>query len=120
MKALTEKWDALERKAGDLDKKKQEVGKQQQEVKQSLFEVENVEQKNVKRMAATFDAMDADTAGELLQHMVDGGKLELAAKIMAMMQERQAARVCSQMQDRATVVQLIERMNRLRRPASAP
>ena len=115
MKALTEKWDSLERKAGDLDKQKKEIGKQAQEVKQSIFEVEGVEQKGIKKMAATFDAVDPDTAGQLLQQMADGGKMDMAAKILATMQERQAARVFTQMQDHATVVQLLDRMKGLKR-----
>lgn len=120
MKALAEKLDALERKSSDLDRKKNEMGKQAQEVKQTVFEVESVEQKNFKRMATTFDSMDADTAGELLEQMVESGKMDTAVKILSLMQERQAARVLGQMQDRGTAIQLLERMKGLKRAPATP
>ncbi len=120
MKALAEKMDALEKKATELDKKKQDLSKQSQEVKQTIFEVDGVEQKSIKKMAETFNAMEAATAAELLQQMADGGKMEMAAKILATMQERQAARVFSEMEDRGTVIQLLDKMKGLKRPTLLP
>lgn len=120
MKALTEKLDGLERKSSDLDKKKQEIGKKEQDVKQTIIEVETAQQKNLKKMAVTFDSMDADTAGELLQQMADGGKMEMAVNILSLMQERQAARVLGQMTDRGTAVQILDKMKGVKRPVATP
>jgi flagellar motility protein MotE (MotC chaperone) len=120
MKALTEKMDAMDKKGTELDKKKQDLNKQSQDVKQTIFEVETLEQKNIKKMAETFNAMDAATSAELLQQMADGGKMEMAAKVLATMQERQAARVFSEMEDRGTVVQLLDKMKGLKRPNTVP
>lgn len=120
MKALTEKLAVMERKAQELEKKKQEMGKQADEVKQTLIEVDSAEQKNFKKMAVTFDSMDAGTAAELLQQMADGGKIDMAVKILSTMQERQAARVLGQMEDRGAAVQMLDKMKGLKRPTATP
>jgi flagellar motility protein MotE (MotC chaperone) len=117
MKALTDKIEALERKSTEVEKQKQKLMEQNKELKQTVFEVDNVEQKSFKRMATTFDSMDADTAAELLQQMADSGKMDMAVKIVSTMQERQAARVLAQMQDRGAVVQILDRMKGLKRPS---
>lgn len=120
LKGLTDALDKLERKAGDLNKQKQKISEQAKEIKQSIFEMEGVEQKRVKQMATMYDSMDPETAGEILQQMADSGKLDMAVKILSTMQERQAARVLAQMSDRGTVVQMLDKLKGLKRPAATP
>jgi flagellar motility protein MotE (MotC chaperone) len=118
IKLLSEKLEALDRKSGDIDKQKQKMQEHAKEIKQSMFEMDTVEQKRVKQIAAMYDTMDAETAGEILQQMADTGKMDTAVKVLATMQERQSAKVLAQMSDRGTVVQLLEMMKSLRRPAA--
>ncbi|MFO0966553.1 MAG: hypothetical protein U0793_13345 [Gemmataceae bacterium] len=121
MKALSEKMELLERRAGDVEKAKLKLSDDHKEVKRALLEVDSVEQKRVKQMADVYNVMEASAAGETFQHMVDTGKLDLAVKILAAMQERQVAKVLSEMPDRSTVVQMLEKLKGLKKATvSAP
>jgi len=120
LKALNEKIDALERKAGDMDKEKKKLSDKAEEIKQGLVEIDSVEQKRVRQMAAMYDTMEAETAAGILQEMADTGKMDMAVKILSSMQERQSARVLAQMEDRATVVQILDRLRSLKKASTGP
>lgn len=115
MKALDEKLGLLERKAGDLEKTKVKLSDHHTEIKRTLVEVDAVEAKRVKQMADVYNAMDPAGAGETFQYMADTGKLDLAVKIMAQMQDRQVAKVLSEMSDAPTKVQMLERLKGLKK-----
>jgi flagellar motility protein MotE (MotC chaperone) len=120
MKLLLERMDDLERKAGEIDKKKTKISDHATEIKKTLFEIDSVEHKRIKQMAAVYDVMDATAAAELLQQMADSGKLDTAVKIISQMQERQAAKVLAQMQDRGTVVLMLEKLRVLKKSTPEP
>lgn len=93
----TGKLDAL---ADDLKKKK--------------VEFEAGEKKNVDKIAAMYDAMTPEAAGPILKQMADSGRLELAAKILVQMKERNAARVLEALGDPALALQILEKMRGIR------
>jgi|SRR5581483_5248267 len=115
MKRLQEKLEAVENKAAETDMHKQKIAQHAKEIKQSMFELDEVEQDRVKQMATIYDAMEADSAAQVLQQMADNGKIDTAVKILATMKERQAAKVLSQMPDRTITVQLLERLRGLKK-----
>lgn len=115
MKLLNQKMEMLELKSGDLEKKKTKLSDHAAEIKKTMFEVDSVEQNRIKQMAAMYNSMEPDTAGEILQQMADSGKMDMAVKILAGMQERQAARVLAQMADRGTVVLMLEKLKGLKK-----
>lgn len=117
MKLLNEKMDLLEKKSGDLDKKKIKLTEHAEEVKKTLFEVDVAEQNRVKQMALMYNTMAPDVAGEVFQQMADSGKMDLAVKILSVMQERQGAQVLAQMTDRGTVVLMLEKLRGLKKSA---
>ncbi|MBI3408766.1 MAG: hypothetical protein HY040_10455 [Planctomycetes bacterium] len=115
MKTLQDKMENLEKKAAEIGKQRQKMSDQEKDVKQALFEVDGVEQKSIKQLAAMCDSMEPDVAGEFLSEMADKGKIDAAAKILASMKERQAARVLSQIADRTVAVQIMDKMRSLKR-----
>ncbi len=120
IKGLADKVETLEKKSGDVDQKRKQLSEQKEELKQSVVKIEDSEKENVKRLATVYDAMDADAAAQHLQHMADTGKIDLAAKILNSMRERQAAKVLAQFPDRTTVVQILDRIKNVERPSSPP
>ena len=104
----TSKLDAL---AEDLKKKK--------------VEFEAGEKKNIEKIAAMYDAMTPEASAPILKQMADTGRLEMAAKILAQMKERNAARVLEAMGDPALALQILEKVRGIRAappptPAPAP
>lgn len=120
LKALVEKLASLEEKSADVNQQRQKLGESAKEIKQSMLEIDSVEQNRIKQMAAMYDSMEAEAAAELMQQMADSGKMDMAVKILSSMRERQAARLLSQLGDRTTTVQLLERLKTLKKPAAAP
>jgi flagellar motility protein MotE (MotC chaperone) len=119
LKGMTERIEALERKAGDVDQKRKQLSDQNKELNQSMVRVEDSEKASIKRLATVYDSMDADSAAQHLQQMADTGKMDTAVKILSAMRERQAAKVLAQFPDRTTVVQLLEKMKSVDRSPSA-
>jgi flagellar motility protein MotE (MotC chaperone) len=110
MKALADKLDSLERKSGEMQQKSKQLTEQNKELSQTVLRIEEVEKENIKRLAAVYDAMDAEAAAQHLQHMADTGKIETAVKILGAMRERQAAKIFAAFPDRTTVVQILEKL----------
>jgi flagellar motility protein MotE (MotC chaperone) len=118
MKVLQQKLEALEKKAADVDNRRQKASAEVKELKSTLSEVQNVEKDRVKQISSIYDTMEPESAAEILQTMVDTGKMDTAVKILSTMRERQAARVLAQLTDRTSVVQMLEKLKGLRRPAA--
>ena len=98
----TSKLDAL---AEDLRKKK--------------VEFEAGEKKNIEKIAAMYDAMTPEAAAPIIKQMADTGRLEMAAKILAQMKERNAARVLEAMGDPALALQVLEKVRGIRAATAA-
>ncbi len=65
---------------------------------------------NLKRTAAIYNKMDAESAAQIFEGMVRGGQEADAVKILYGMDERAVAKVLAAIPDRATAVQLSEGM----------
>lgn len=90
----------VEAKAADLEKKK--------------VDLDAAEKKNLERMAGLYDAMAPETAGPILKQMADSGRMDTAVKVLALMKERQAARVLEALGDTMLAAQLLDRMRGLK------
>ncbi len=66
-----------------------------------------------------FDSMDGEAAAPIIKQMADSGRMELAARILAQMKERNAARLLAELSDHALAVQLVERVRALKYPNGA-
>ena len=58
-----------------------------------MTELEGDEKDNIKKMAGMYDSMPPEGAAKILQEMSDSGSMDTAVKLLAMMKERQAAKV---------------------------
>jgi flagellar motility protein MotE (MotC chaperone) len=83
-------------------------------------ETDEFDRKNIDRLAAMFDSMDGEAAAPIIKQMADSGRMELAARILAQMKERNAARILAELSDNALAVQLVERVRALKYPNGAP
>lgn len=120
LKLLSEKMDALDRKALEARQHGLKAAEQAREMKQTLVEVEEVEKGRVKQMATFYNAMSAEAAAQTFQALIDDGKLDLAAKILAGMERRQAANLLAQLAQApggGATVQLLERLRGLKTAA---
>jgi flagellar motility protein MotE (MotC chaperone) len=114
MKLLGDRLDSLDRKTADAREQGHNTAQQAREMKQTLLEIDDTEKARVKQMASVYDSMDPEGAAQTFQEMVESGKLDMAAKILASMRERQAARVLSQLPNHSVAVQLLERLKGLK------
>ena len=82
-------------------------------------ETEEFDRKNIDRLAAMFDSMEGEAAAPIIKQMADSGRLELAARILVQMKERNAARLLAELGDSALAAQLLERVRSLKFPNSS-
>lgn len=95
----------LEVRAAELEKKK--------------IEFDAAERKNIERIASLLDAMAPESAASTLKQMADSGKLDVAAKVLALMKERNAARVMAEL-DPVLSAQLVDRIRLLKAASVMP
>jgi flagellar motility protein MotE (MotC chaperone) len=107
---------SLEKQSGDLDRQKKAVATEVKELRQTVTEFETDEMKRVKKLSAVYEKMEPKRAAETLRAMAESGKLDTAAKILATMGERQAAKVLSQLPDEDIAVQLLGKIISLKKP----
>ena len=84
------------------------------DLKQKITVVEAGEGKTIEKIAAMYDAMTPEAAAPILKQMADSGRLEMAAKVLVKMKERNAARVLEALGDPALALQILEKMRTLR------
>lgn len=89
-----------------------------EDLKKRQVELEAGEKKNIDKIAAMYDAMSPEAAAPTFKQMADSGKIDMAAKILAQMKERNAARVLEAMSDPALALQILEKVKGIR--AAAP
>jgi flagellar motility protein MotE (MotC chaperone) len=84
------------------------------DLKDKQLLVDAGEKKNIEKIATMYDAMSPESAAPTLKEMAEKGKLDMAAKILAQMKERNAARVLEAMNDPALAFQILNRMREIR------
>lgn len=68
----------------------------QAQLKQSVLEIEQLEQKNFKRLAATYEKMDSTQASRIMVNMAASNQLQDSVKILYYMNERMAAKLLAE------------------------
>lgn len=91
--SLQEEIDRLNQLRNKLSVLTQNLDEKEQQLKNTLLQVETVEQTNFQRLAATYDKMDSIQAGRILATMASGPQSSDAIKILYYMSERTAAKV---------------------------
>lgn len=100
LKSAEGKMSDLEVRAAELEKKK--------------IDFETAERKNIERIAGLLDAMSPESAAATLKQMAESGKLEVAAKVLTLMKDRNAARALGELADPALSAQLLDKMRLLK------
>lgn len=102
-------------RVSELDVVAAELERQKQDMAAS-------EKKNLDKMAALYDVMAPESAAPIMKQMAESGKMEMAARLLAKMKERQAAQVLAALSDPALAAQLLDKMRSLKAatPATIP
>jgi flagellar motility protein MotE (MotC chaperone) len=79
------------------------------------------DKKGIDQLSRLYAAMPPDSAATILKKMADGGQLDTSVRILAAMQERQAAQILAaiSLSDDGLAAQITQRIRMLRRPTPA-
>lgn len=83
------------------------------ELEQTRVRIRLEEMANLKKMAKSYDVMDADGGGKILAEMCSGGQEDDAVKLLYYMKERSAAKILSALTDQALAARLTEKLKRI-------
>jgi flagellar motility protein MotE (MotC chaperone) len=127
MAALIDQSSQVDTKVGELTKKDQSIAKsvsdlekRREDLKKKQAEITKEEQSNIIKLASLYDGMAPENAAKILQEMANGGKLDMAARVMASMKDRNAAKVLAEVSDTTLAAQLSQRIIEIKRtPASS-
>lgn len=107
---------AGEEHMAEVQRRRTELDIKQQNIDGRVTEMAGNEKDNLKKMASVYDNMSAESAAKIIQHMADSGTMDTAVKLLAVMKERQAAKVLAEMSDPSLAAQLSERLKDLKHP----
>jgi flagellar motility protein MotE (MotC chaperone) len=110
---------AGEERMAEVERQRTELEIKQQKIDGRVTEMVGQEKDNIKKMGSVYDNMAPENAAKIIQQMADGGTMDTAVKLLAVMKERQAAKVLSEMPDPSLAAQLSERLKDLKRPTAA-
>lgn len=110
---------AGEERHAKVQRQHTELEIKQQTIDGRVTEMTGNERDNLKKMASVYDNMAAESAAKIIQHMADSGTMDTAVKLLAVMKERQAAKVLAEMSDPSLAAQLSERLKDLKHPPTA-
>jgi flagellar motility protein MotE (MotC chaperone) len=121
MAALTEKIEHLEKRASAGLEERKSLDATKRDIEQATVRIEDLEWINLKSQIKTFDKMEPESAAIFITNLVDQGKLDTAAKILAQVQSRQSAAIFAEMikQDPKLPGQIMERMLAIKSPTIA-
>lgn len=120
LKLLQDKLAGLEVKAGENRQEFKKLTKKAEEISSSLVEVQKVEAGRIKQIGSAYDTMEPEAAAQMMQEMVEKGKLDTAVKILGSMKDRQMARVLAAFTEPSVAVQLLDRLKGLKSAKQSP
>ncbi len=120
MDSLNEAIQGVEKQRGSLEEERQKLGKNTKEMESRVMKLEKEEHENLKKMSGMYNSMTPESAAKILQNLADTGKMDTAVKILGTMQERQAAKVLTELTDQTLAAQLVEKLRGLRRTPASP
>jgi len=91
---------------------------QMKQIKHERVEIDEEHMDNTKRLSQWIQSMDPEKAAEVLKSMANDGpqQQEIAVQILRNLEEREAAKILSAIEDPKLVQQLIEKFRNLKRP----
>jgi flagellar motility protein MotE (MotC chaperone) len=119
-KQIGDELKAAEEQMTEVEHQRAELELKQQTMEGRVTEMDGREKDNIKRMGGVYDNMAPESAAKILQQMADSGTMDTAVKLLAVMKERQAAKVLAEMADPSLAAQLSERLKGLKRPTAQP
>jgi flagellar motility protein MotE (MotC chaperone) len=93
LRAVDEKMSAVERRFAEAEQKRVDNEQRVTETQKNLIAIESNEQTNFKRMAEMYDAMEPESAAQIMLQLSNSGKMDTAVKVLSQMRPRQAAAI---------------------------
>lgn len=87
---------------------------EQDKLDKSRVKILQEERANLKKLATSYDKMDAASGSRILSGMCEGQQEDDAARILYYMADRSAAKVLSEIQDKALAARLMDRLKKIR------
>jgi chromosome segregation ATPase len=123
-KQVKQELEAVQAALVDLERQKAatkadegKLSKASEALKGQETKLEKDDLDTLKRMAPIYNGMSAESVGKILKQYADTGKIDIAAKILLMMQGKQGSKVLEELKDPVLASQLLEKMKGLRNPA---
>jgi flagellar motility protein MotE (MotC chaperone) len=74
------------------------------------------EEQNIKKLSTWVQGMDAPTAANLIRTMADNGKMDVAVRLLANFEEREASKVLAALNNPELMAELADKFRTLQRP----
>ncbi|MER3416548.1 MAG: hypothetical protein C4297_10100 [Gemmataceae bacterium] len=113
-KALAEQAAALEKKHRAFLAEKEQMQKDLEKLASRLRELEAIERENLKKTATMFESMAPENAAKIIGHLAANGNMDMAANLLSLMRERQAAKVLAELPE-GTAAQLLEKLRSIKK-----
>jgi flagellar motility protein MotE (MotC chaperone) len=117
--------EAVQAALADLDRRKAamkadqgKLSKASQDLKGQETKIEKDDLDNLKKMAPIYNSMSPENVAKILKQYSDTGKIDIAAKVLLMMQGKQGSKVLDELKDPVLAAQLLEKVKGLRSPAT--
>ena len=117
--------EAVQVALADLDRQKSamkadqgKLSKASEALKGQETRLEKDDLDTLKKMAPIYNSMSAESVGKILKQYADTGKIDIAAKILSMMQGKQGSKVLDELKDPVLAAQLLEKVKSLRSPST--
>lgn len=85
------------------------------EIQDARIEVEGDQKDNLKTLSQWIQGMEPTKAAELLRELAEDGKMDLAVLLMQNLEDRDASKILSELDDATLVIELAEKFKNLKR-----
>lgn len=89
---------------------------QLEEFRSAQLEMDDQERENIKRLATWLRAMEPANAAEVLKEMANDGRMATAVKLLAHLEEREAAKILDALSDSTLIDSFIQEYQKLKTP----
>lgn len=100
-----------------LDAERQRNDAEIKQFQDAQTKIDASEEQNLKKLSTLVQGLDAPTAATLIKTMADNGKMDVAVRLLANFEEREASKVLSALADKPELMaELAEKFRTLQRP----
>jgi len=100
-----------------LDGERQRTNDELKQFQDAQTKMDASEEQNLKKLSTWVQGMDAATAANLIKTMADNGKMDVAVRLLANFEEREASKVLAALNNPELMAELADKFRTLQRPS---